>query len=89
VRIKWPNDIYSGGLKIGGALIHTSWKGDRFGVTCGIGLNVANREPTTCLEAILEGQVGGKAVGRAARCGELVGRVGGWVAGSARERVDG
>jgi biotin-(acetyl-CoA carboxylase) ligase len=42
------------GLKIGGALLHTSWSGGRFNVVVGIGLNVTNRQPTTCLEAILE-----------------------------------
>lgn len=32
IRIKWPNDIYTaGGLKIGGALIHTTWQRDRCG----------------------------------------------------------
>lgn len=56
VQIKWPNDIYSGGLKIGGALIHTSWKGDRFNVLTGIGLNVSNKEPTTCLNDIIAKQ---------------------------------
>lgn len=35
VRIKWPNDIYHGGLKIGGALIHTTWQGGRFNVLTG------------------------------------------------------
>lgn len=54
VRIKWPNDIYtSSGLKIGGTLIHTTWQRDRFNVVTGIGLNVSNRHPTTCLEALV------------------------------------
>lgn len=57
IRIKWPNDIYSGALKIGGALIHTTYQGDRFGVLAGIGLNVSNRTPTTCLEEIVGRQV--------------------------------
>lgn len=56
VAIKWPNDIYSGGLKLGGALIHTNWRSDRFSVVCGIGLNVSNREPTTCLDELLSRQ---------------------------------
>ncbi|KAI8471829.1 MAG: hypothetical protein J3K34DRAFT_384539 [Monoraphidium minutum] len=56
VRIKWPNDIYSGGLKIGGALIHTTFQGGSFGVLAGIGLNVANRAPTTCLEEVVARQ---------------------------------
>lgn len=59
VRIKWPNDIYSGGLKIGGALIHTTFQGDRFSVLAGIGLNVTNRQPTTCLEDVVARQTSG------------------------------
>ncbi|KAG1658792.1 hypothetical protein FOA52_011734 [Chlamydomonas sp. UWO 241] len=54
VRIKWPNDIYANGLKIGGILIHTTWSVDRFNVVAGIGLNVTNRAPTTCLAQLLE-----------------------------------
>jgi hypothetical protein len=29
VRIKWPNDVYAAGVKIGGALIHTTWSAGR------------------------------------------------------------
>ena len=54
IHIKWPNDIYtSTGLKIGGVLIHTTWATDRFNVVTGIGLNVHNRNPTTCIEEML------------------------------------
>ncbi|KAG2429540.1 hypothetical protein HXX76_010775 [Chlamydomonas incerta] len=54
VRIKWPNDIYASGVKIAGALIHTTWQGNCFNVITGIGLNVNNRQPTTCLDELLE-----------------------------------
>lgn len=55
IRIKWPNDIYtSSGLKIGGILIHTTWASDRFNVVTGVGLNVHNRNPTTCIEEMLQ-----------------------------------
>ncbi|GIL59402.1 hypothetical protein Vafri_14268 [Volvox africanus] len=54
LRIKWPNDIYAGGLKVAGALIHTTWQGGWFNVIAGIGLNVNNRTPTTCLDELLE-----------------------------------
>ena len=37
IRIKWPNDIYCGGLKLGGALIHTTWQDGRFNVITGVG----------------------------------------------------
>ncbi|GAX75825.1 hypothetical protein CEUSTIGMA_g3268.t1 [Chlamydomonas eustigma] len=55
IRIKWPNDIYStAGLKLGGILIHTTWSSDSFNVVTGIGLNVTNGQPTTCLMELLE-----------------------------------
>lgn len=57
VQVKWPNDIYSGGVKIGGALIHTSWQGQGFNVVTGIGLNVSNSHPTTCLNSVLSQQL--------------------------------
>lgn len=56
VRIKWPNDIYYAGVKIGGALIHTSWKTGKFCVLTGIGLNVSNSQPTTCLDDVISSQ---------------------------------
>ena len=34
-------------------LIHTTWATDRFNVVTGIGLNVTNRRPTTCVEVML------------------------------------
>ncbi|GAB4815272.1 hypothetical protein N2152v2_002318 [Parachlorella kessleri] len=56
VRIKWPNDLYSGGLKIGGVLCHSSYRGQLFYVIMGVGLNVSNREPTTCVDALVEAE---------------------------------
>ena len=67
IAIKWPNDVYylpsmgnpasSGGSsapqKIAGALIHTTWSQDRFNVITGVGLNLSNPHPTTCLNAII------------------------------------
>ena len=53
VRIKWPNDLYAEGLKIGGVLCQSSyWKGD-FVVTVGLGLNVANQRPTKCVNDLV------------------------------------
>lgn len=54
IGIKWPNDIYYRGLKIGGALIHTTWSSGQFLVQTGLGLNLDNNEPTTCINAILK-----------------------------------
>jgi biotin--protein ligase len=58
VQIKWPNDIYYSGVKIGGALIHTTWAAStqQFCVLTGIGLNVSNSQPTTCLDDIIISQ---------------------------------
>eukprot|EP01018_Ginkgo_biloba_P011301 Gb_31384 [translate_table: standard] len=54
VRIKWPNDIYANGIKVGGVLCNSTYSSKKFNVTVGIGLNVDNREPTTCLNAFLQ-----------------------------------
>ncbi|GAB4861381.1 ATP-dependent 5'-3' DNA helicase hcs1 [Ancistrocladus abbreviatus] len=54
VRIKWPNDLYLNGLKVGGILCTSTYKSMKFNVSAGIGLNVDNRHPTTCLNAILQ-----------------------------------
>jgi len=59
-------------VKIGGALIHTTFSGGQFSVLTGVGLNLSNRAPTTCLDALLEralrpetpGGGGGGAAGR-------------------------
>ena len=41
VRVKWPNDIYTGNRKVAGILIQTAIRGDRFEyVITGIGINV-------------------------------------------------
>ena len=56
IRIKWPNDIYycpheGGGapIKIGGVLCHSSYRDSSFCMTIGVGINVSNSKPTTCL----------------------------------------
>lgn len=51
LRIKWPNDLYVAGKKVGGVLCEASTDGTRFEVVVGVGLNVSNPEPTYCLEA--------------------------------------
>ncbi|CAK7347036.1 unnamed protein product [Dovyalis caffra] len=53
VRIKWPNDLYLNGLKIGGVLCTSTYRSKKFNVSAGIGLNVDNEKPTTCLNAVL------------------------------------
>lgn len=39
-RIKWPNDIYLNGKKIGGLLVQTFSRPDKIDVIIGIGLNI-------------------------------------------------
>ncbi|XP_062146376.1 biotin--protein ligase 2-like [Alnus glutinosa] len=53
VKIKWPNDLYFNGLKIGGILCTSTYKSKKFNVSAGIGLNIDNEKPTTCLNAVL------------------------------------
>lgn len=55
VRIKWPNDIYtSQGVKLGGILCQSSYvPGSLFDIIVGVGLNVSNTTPTTCLNNLI------------------------------------
>lgn len=55
VGIKWPNDLYAGGLKIGGILCTSTFTADEklFNVVVGCGLNVSNEKPTACLNELL------------------------------------
>nr|XP_016464937.1 PREDICTED: biotin--protein ligase 2-like isoform X2 [Nicotiana tabacum] len=54
VRIKWPNDLYLGGVKVGGILSTSVYRSKKFYVSAGVGLNVGNEKPTTCLNAVLK-----------------------------------
>ncbi|MES1921469.1 hypothetical protein MHBO_003000 [Bonamia ostreae] len=52
IYIKWPNDIYfDKKIKIGGVLCNRV-PGKHNEYVCGIGLNVYNKSPTTCLSEI-------------------------------------
>jgi biotin--protein ligase len=53
VRIKWPNDLYGAGLKLGGVLCQSAYREARFHVVIGAGLNLANAQPTTCVDALV------------------------------------
>jgi biotin--protein ligase len=58
VNIKWPNDIYANrSLKVGGILCQSHHDGGKFVVTTGVGLNVENEQPTTCLSALAKRRV--------------------------------
>ncbi|KAL3641316.1 ATP-dependent 5'-3' DNA helicase hcs1 [Castilleja foliolosa] len=54
VRIKWPNDLYLDGLKVGGILCTSTYKSKKFNVSAGIGLNVNNQQPTISLNSVLQ-----------------------------------
>lgn len=54
VKLKWPNDIYFQGLKVGGVLCTSTYRSKMFNVTVGIGLNLDNDQPTTCLNQELK-----------------------------------
>ncbi|XP_010472583.1 PREDICTED: biotin--protein ligase 1, chloroplastic isoform X1 [Camelina sativa] len=54
VKIKWPNDLYLNGLKVGGILCTSTYRSKKFHVSVGVGLNVDNEQPTTCLNAALK-----------------------------------
>ncbi|CAN8072380.1 unnamed protein product [Agarophyton chilense] len=49
LRIKWPNDVYRNGNKLGGVLCEGALRNNHFEVVVGVGVNVTNRHPTTCL----------------------------------------
>ena len=62
MHIKWPNDIYYGkSTKIGGVLCQSSYVDGTFRVAVGIGLNVANDDPTVSLNSILRDHSSGHA----------------------------
>lgn len=56
IRLKWPNDIYHDPfgrrLKLGGIYCQCSTYQQSALCSVGIGLNVANAQPTTCLNAL-------------------------------------
>ncbi|MQL88976.1 hypothetical protein Taro_021545 [Colocasia esculenta] len=54
LRIKWPNDLYLNGLKLGGILCTSSYRSKKFHVSAGVGLNVDNEKPTLCLNSALK-----------------------------------
>ncbi|KAE8650720.1 biotin--protein ligase 2 [Cucumis sativus] len=53
LKIKWPNDLYVNDLKVGGVLCTSTYRLKKFNVTAGIGLNVDNDKPSTCLNEAL------------------------------------
>jgi biotin-[acetyl-CoA-carboxylase] ligase BirA-like protein len=68
VRIKWPNDLYGNGMKLGGVLCTSTFANGSFQVTTGLGINVSNREPTTCLLELMDKAQGANASETTAPC---------------------
>lgn len=58
IRIKWPNDVYAKDAKIGGVLCEATLRDGEFHVTVGVGVNVTNAKPTTCLREAVEEATG-------------------------------
>ncbi|RZF32709.1 hypothetical protein LSTR_LSTR004137 [Laodelphax striatellus] len=55
LRLKWPNDIYAGNsIKIGGAVVSSSSMNGVAICNPGVGVNLFNREPTTCVNEMIE-----------------------------------
>jgi biotin--protein ligase len=60
IRIKWPNDVYAkrGSMKMGGVLCNSSFRQGKFHLILGVGLNLLNKHPTTCLDSLIKEEKG-------------------------------
>lgn len=66
LAIKWPNDVHAtDGGKVAGVLCEAAMNGrqDAFDVSVGVGVNVSNHAPTTCLYASRAAEGGGEGGG--------------------------
>ncbi|XP_031166802.1 biotin--protein ligase isoform X1 [Sander lucioperca] len=55
LRVKWPNDIYYSNLmKLGGVLVTSTVLGSTFHLLIGCGFNVANSNPTVCINDLIQ-----------------------------------
>jgi BirA family biotin operon repressor/biotin-[acetyl-CoA-carboxylase] ligase len=53
VRLKWPNDLYIDGEKLGGVLVETRWRGDHLDwVAIGLGINMDSPLDETAAAAV-------------------------------------
>ncbi|KAJ2720534.1 biotin holocarboxylase synthetase [Coemansia sp. Benny D115] len=66
LRLKWPNDIYAmmpgetegaqgegSYAKIGGLLVGSSYQKGEFTLLFGLGISIANKRPTTCINEVI------------------------------------
>ena len=59
INIKWPNDLLvSKRTKICGIISQSFYGNNVFDITSGIGINISNRKPTTCLEEEVKKKTG-------------------------------
>lgn len=57
LKLKWPNDIYYGAkVKMGGVVAYSSICNDKMTFNVGFGFNLANSEPTICLNDLLKNE---------------------------------
>ncbi|OWF56606.1 Biotin--protein ligase [Mizuhopecten yessoensis] len=55
LRLKWPNDIYfSNKMKLGGVVIKSTIIDGMFVANIGCGFNVSNKNPTICINDLIE-----------------------------------
>ncbi|CAH0549555.1 unnamed protein product [Brassicogethes aeneus] len=53
--LKWPNDLYANGnIKIGGLVIKSALMGEMAVVNIGVGVNLSNSNPTTCINDMIK-----------------------------------
>jgi len=73
LNLKWPNDIYANkSKKIGGVLCQSSLFRRTFEVAIGVGLNIDNSEPSTCLNDLFSSS--SSSMKRRLTRGEVLGR---------------
>eukprot|EP01026_Neomeris_dumetosa_P010284 TRINITY_DN13820_c0_g3_i2.p1 TRINITY_DN13820_c0_g3~~TRINITY_DN13820_c0_g3_i2.p1 ORF type:complete len:344 (+),score=41.52 TRINITY_DN13820_c0_g3_i2:72-1034(+) len=54
LKVKWPNDIYLEDQKVAGVLSQSFYQGGEFCLVIGVGINLENKEPTICLNDVIE-----------------------------------
>eukprot|EP01025_Chloroclados_australasicus_P009920 TRINITY_DN13849_c0_g2_i4.p2 TRINITY_DN13849_c0_g2~~TRINITY_DN13849_c0_g2_i4.p2 ORF type:complete len:241 (-),score=17.71 TRINITY_DN13849_c0_g2_i4:256-978(-) len=64
LKIKWPNDVYLRGQKIGGVLCQSYYQNGNYDIVIGVGLNLDNAEPTICLNDVIEKEKTGERIVR-------------------------
>lgn len=53
IKLKWPNDIYAKGTKIGGLIVNSMMDAEEATCNIGVGINFTNSSPTTCVNDLI------------------------------------